>query len=113
MLGSLAKEAKLLDVLQRLELLPKYAQGFDAPPLSAAQVAELASKLDRGVLPAGILDSAVQRTGAGRELVLEALVQQLHHVVVFATSDGGGAEENVRGVERLIRSGGVELFSAA
>jgi hypothetical protein len=114
-LQSIASQEDLLyALLSKLELVPDAAthSGFEAPPLDPARVKELAARLAEEV-PVPMLAAAEQRTGVSRARLLSQLVEQLRHVAMFATSDGGAVSENVRAVEHLLRSGRVEMFTTA
>ena len=109
--GQLFRVLSALGMLQ--ETSSKRQVRFDAPePLEPDVVSNLAK--DLGVaLPPGLLDVVETRTGLPGSRVLEAAVKQLRLVASFAISDGGAVPENVRAVERFVRSGGVEMFAAA
>lgn len=64
-----------------------------------------------GSLPPDVLrDLKVATAALPWELVAKQLPGPLHEVAAFARSDGGAVRENIKAVERLIRSGRVDLF---
>lgn len=64
-----------------------------------------------GSLPPDVLrDLKVATAALPWELVVKQLPGSLHEVAAFARSDGSAVRESIKAVERLIRSGRVDLF---
>ena len=57
------------------------------------------------------LEDAAQPTGLPVRAIERPLREHLEQVAAFSRSDGGSSPDNGAAVERLIRSGRVELFA--
>ena len=80
---------------------PRQIGGAQAPPVDTLQTA----------LPEAMVDSVASATHLPVDAVLEVVVDQLKRVARFARSDSGGLRDNLKAVERLIRSGRLDLFA--
>lgn len=117
LLGRLAKGGLLLETLRSLSFVPadsgaECRSGYDKPPLQPEEINRLGQLLRERIEPANF-DAVQALTGVPAELIVPKLVEQLRHVAMFATSDGGSIVENVQAVERLVRQGAVDMFAAA
>jgi hypothetical protein len=80
--------------------------------MAPAQLEHVSSQLE-SLLSESVLNDVSRRTGVSGKPLRDALAQQLHLVRMFALSDGGSFEDNLRAVEHLVRGGNVDMFAYA
>lgn len=98
-----AEPGRLLTALRRLG----YGEvGANARPPTVPDARTVASALG-----AKLLHDVAVATGQPEDGLAKTVGRQLGVVAVFAEIDGGRLEDNVVAVEKLIRSGRVDLFT--
>lgn len=92
-------------------LLYRCISAIEQPRPAIDGVASLPVEALESALPSGFVHQVTNATHVPTVAVLSVVVDQLKRVARFARSDGGELRDNLKAVERLIRSGRLDLFA--